>query len=57
MNEFRATTLRLPETLYHEIRIRAITEKRLIADIVAEALREWLSKHPADGSSKAKVAR
>lgn len=46
MNEFRATTLRLPEVLYHQIRIRAITEKRLIADIVTEALWEWTKNHP-----------
>ena len=52
MAEFRATTLRLPETLYHQIRIRAVTEGRLIADIVTEALWEWTKNHPpAKGSS------
>jgi hypothetical protein len=40
------TTIRLPRSLHQQLKIRAVQQQRLMADLVVEALQAFLSREP-----------
>lgn len=50
------TTLDLPDELIHEVKLRAVHQRRTVKDLVAEILRQGLGMAPLAGAAQRPVS-